>query len=206
MDFKVAGTRDGITSVQLDVKVMDVNEEIIRESFARAKKARLFILDKMAETIAETRPELSEYAPRILTVKVKQEQIGSVIGPGGKTVSGIQEETGAQINIENDGTITIAAVDASAGDRAKTIIENMTEEPEVGKTYKGTVKRIVDFGAFVEIIPGKDGLVHISEWENQRTNSMREVTNEGDEVTVKIINIDDQGKVKLSRKQVLSEN
>lgn len=206
MDFKVAGTRDGITSVQLDVKVMEVNEEIIRESFARAKKARLFILDKMAETIAETRPELSEYAPRILTVKVKQEQIGSVIGPGGKTVRGIQEETGAQINIENDGTITIAAVDASAGDRAKTIIENMTEEPEVGKTYKGTVKRIVDFGAFVEIIPGKDGLVHISEWENQRTNSMREVTNEGDEVTVKIINIDDQGKVKLSRKQVLSEN
>ena len=206
MDFKVAGTREGITSVQLDVKVMEVNEEILRESFARAKKARIFILDKMAETISETRSQMSEYAPRILTVQVKQDQIGSVIGPGGKVVRGIQEETGAQINIENDGTITIAAVDAAAGEKAKQIIESMTEEPEIGKVYQGTVKRIVDFGAFVEILPGKDGLVHISEWENHRTNSMRDVTNEGDEVTVKIINIDDQGKVKLSRKQVLSAN
>ena len=206
MDFKVAGTREGITSVQLDVKVMEVNEEILRESFARAKKARIFILDKMAETISETRAQMSEYAPRILTVQVKQDQIGSVIGPGGKVVRGIQEETGAQINIENDGTITIAAVDASAGEKAKQIIESMTEEPEIGKVYQGTVKRIVDFGAFVEILPGKDGLVHISEWENHRTNSMRDVTNEGEEVTVKIINIDDQGKVKLSRKQVLSAN
>lgn len=206
MDFKVAGTREGITSVQLDVKVMEVNEEILRESFARAKKARLFILDKMAETIAETRTQLSEHAPRILTVQVKQDQIGSVIGPGGKVVRGIQEETGAQINIENDGTITIAAVDAAAGEKAKQIIESMTEEPEIGKVYQGTVKRIVDFGAFVEILPGKDGLVHISEWENHRTNSMQDVTNEGDEVTVKIINIDNQGKVKLSRKQVLSES
>ncbi|MXY50468.1 MAG: polyribonucleotide nucleotidyltransferase [Gemmatimonadetes bacterium] len=206
MDFKVAGTREGITSVQLDVKVMEVNEEILRESFARAKKARLFILDKMAETIAETRPQLSEHAPRILTVQVKQDQIGSVIGPGGKVVRGIQEETGAQINIENDGTITIAAVDAAAGEKAKQIIESMTEEPEIGKVYQGTVKRIVDFGAFVEILPGKDGLVHISEWENHRTNSMQDVTNEGDEVTVKIINIDNQGKVKLSRKQVLAAN
>lgn len=206
MDFKVAGTREGITSVQLDVKVMAVNEEILRESFARAKKARVFILDKMAETIAETRTHLSDYAPRILTVQVKQDQIGSVIGPGGKVVRGIQEETGAQINIENDGTITIAAVDAAAGEKAKQIIESMTEEPEIGKVYQGTVKRIVDFGAFVEILPGKDGLVHISEWENHRTNSMQDVTNEGDEVTVKIINIDNQGKVKLSRKQVLSAN
>ena len=206
MDFKVAGTREGITSVQLDVKVMAVNEEILRESFARAKKARVFILDKMAETIAETRTQLSDYAPRILTVQVKQDQIGSVIGPGGKVVRGIQEETGAQINIENDGTITIAAVDAAAGEKAKQIIESMTEEPEIGKVYQGTVKRIVDFGAFVEILPGKDGLVHISEWENHRTNSMQDVTNEGDEVTVKIINIDNQGKVKLSRKQVLSAN
>ncbi len=206
MDFKVAGTREGITSVQLDVKVMEVNEEILRESFARAKKARLFILDKMAETIAETRTQLSEHAPRILTVQVKQDQIGSVIGPGGKVVRGIQEETGAQINIENDGTITIAAVDAAAGEKARQIIESMTEEPEIGKVYQGTVKRIVDFGAFVEILPGKDGLVHISEWENHRTNSMQDVTNEGDEVTVKIINIDNQGKVKLSRKQVLSAN
>ena len=206
MDFKVAGTREGITSVQLDVKVMAVDEEILRESFARAKTARIFILDKMAETIAETRTQLSDYAPRILTVQVKQDQIGSVIGPGGKVVRGIQEETGAQINIENDGTITIAAVDAAAGEKAKQIIESMTEEPEIGKVYQGTVKRIVDFGAFVEILPGKDGLVHISEWENHRTNSMRDVTNEGDEVTVKIINIDDQGKVKLSRKQVLAAN
>ena len=206
MDFKVAGTREGITSVQLDVKVMEVNEEILRESFSRAKKARLFILDKMAETIAETRSQLSEHAPRILTVQVKQDQIGSVIGPGGKVVRGIQEETGAQINIENEGTITIAAVDAAAGEKARQIIESMTEEPEIGKVYQGTVKRIVDFGAFVEILPGKDGLVHISEWENHRTNSMRDVTNEGDEVTVKIINIDDQGKVKLSRKQVLAAN
>jgi polyribonucleotide nucleotidyltransferase len=202
MDFKVAGTREGITAVQLDVKVMAVNEEILRESFARARDARIFILDIMEEAIAAPRAELSPFAPRIITVKVKQDQIGGVIGPGGKNVRGIQEETGTRINIENDGTITIAAIDSVAGEKAESMILAMTEEPEVGKIYKGTVKRVVDFGAFVEILPGMDGLVHISEWENHRINAMSDVTSEGDEVTVKIINIDGQGKIKLSRKDV----
>lgn len=202
MDFKVAGTREGITAVQLDVKVMAVNEEILRESFARARDARIFILDIMEEAIAAPRAELSPFAPRIITVKVKQDQIGGVIGPGGKNVRGIQEETGTRINIENDGTITIAAIDSDAGEKAESMILAMTEEPEVGKIYKGTVKRVVDFGAFVEILPGMDGLVHISEWENHRINAMSDVTSEGDEVTVKIINIDGQGKIKLSRKDV----
>ncbi len=205
MDFKVAGTREGITAVQLDVKVMAVNEEILRESFARARVARIFILDQMEEAIATHRSELSQYAPRIITVKVKQDQIGSVIGPGGKTVRGIQEETGTKINIENDGSITIAAVDGEAGKKAEEMILALTEEPEIGKLYRGVIKRIVDFGAFVEILPGMDGLVHISEWEDHRINSMQDVASEGDEVTVKIINIDGQGKIKLSKKQAVSE-
>lgn len=205
MDFKVAGTREGITAVQLDVKVKAVNEEILRESFSRARTARLFILDKMAETIDTPRSELSAFAPRIITVKVKQEQIGMVIGPGGKTVRGIQEETGTKINIENDGTITIAAIDGDAGKKAEDMILAMTEEPEIGKIYRGVIKRIVDFGAFVEILPGMDGLVHISEWENHRIKAMSDVASEGDEVTVKIINIDGQGKIKLSKKQAVEE-
>ncbi|MEE2708569.1 MAG: polyribonucleotide nucleotidyltransferase [Gemmatimonadota bacterium] len=203
MDFKVAGTRDGITAVQMDVKVMVVNEEIIRETFARALTGRLHILDAMEQTIAEPRSELSEYAPRIITVKVKPDQIGGVIGPGGKNVRGIQEETGTKINIEDDGTITIAAVDGVAGERAEQIIRNMTEEPEIGKIYQGTVRRVVEFGAFVEILPGQDGLVHISEWDKGRTSAMADVTKEGEEVTVKIIEIDgSSGKIRLSRKQV----
>ena len=206
MDFKVAGTRDGITAVQMDVKVMVVNEEIIRETFARALTGRLHILDAMEQTIAEPRSELSEFAPRIITVKVKPDQIGGVIGPGGKNVRGIQEETGTKINIEDDGTITIAAVDGVAGERAEQIIRNMTEEPEIGKIYQGTVRRVVEFGAFVEILPGQDGLVHISEWDKGRTSAMADVAKEGDEVTVKIIEIDgSSGKIRLSRKQVLLE-
>lgn len=205
MDFKVAGTREGITALQMDVKAMTVTEEIIRESLERARKARLYILDAMEEVIASPRPELSEYAPRIITVKVKPDQIGMVIGPGGKMVRSIQEETGTKINIENDGTITIAAIESSGGELAERMIREMTEEPEVGRIYQGTVRRVVDFGAFVEILPGQDGLVHISEWDTGRTSSMSEVTSEGDEVTVKIINVDHQGKIKLSRKQALSE-
>ena len=206
MDFKVAGTREGITAVQMDCKVQVVNEEICRQSFARALKGRLHILDAMDEVIKAPREELSEHAPRIITIKVKPDQIGGVIGPGGKNIRGIQEETGTKVNIENDGTITIAAVDADAGEQARQIIANMTEEPEVGKIYQGTVRRVVEFGAFVEIIPGTDGLVHISEWDKGRTNAMADVANEGDQVTVKIIGIDGaSGKIKLSRKQVLTE-
>lgn len=203
MDFKVAGTREGITAIQLDVKVLAVTEEILLESLERARKARLHILDIMEQAIAAPRAELSQYAPRIITIHVKTDQIGSVIGPGGKTVRGIQEETGTKINIENDGTITIAAVQAEGGERARQMILAFTEEPEVGKVYQGAVKRIVDFGAFVEILPGTDGLVHISEWDNKRVNAMRDVTNEGEIVVVKIIGIDGQGKIKLSRKQAL---
>ncbi|MBM3262054.1 MAG: polyribonucleotide nucleotidyltransferase [candidate division Zixibacteria bacterium] len=203
MDFKVAGTREGVTAIQLDVKVMAVTEEILRESLRRAKDARNHILDVMEQAIAAPRESLSQYAPRIITIQVKTDQIGTVIGPGGKTVRGIQEETGTKINIENDGKITIAAVDAAGGERAREMVLALTEEPEVGKIYNGPIKRLVDFGAFVEIMPGTDGLVHISEWDTQRTNAMRDVASEGDIVTVKIIGIDGQGKIKLSRKQAL---
>lgn len=203
MDFKVAGTREGITAFQMDVKVIAVTYGMIREALDRARLARLSILDIMDQTMATPRAELSSYAPRILTIKVKVDQIGTVIGPGGKMVRSIQEETGTKINIENDGTITIAAVDPKSGEQASRMILNLTEEPEIGKLYSGKVKRIVDFGAFVEILPGQDGLVHISEWDTQRVRTMREVTSEGDEVLVKIIGIDAQGKIKLSRKAAI---
>lgn len=205
MDFKVAGTREGVTAIQMDVKVMAVTVDVLRESLERARRARLHILDAMDQTIDKPRPELSVYSPRIITLKINVDQIGTVIGPGGKTVRGIQDATGTKINIENDGTITIAAVDVTAGERAKQMIRELTAEPEVGQLYTGTVKRIMDFGAFVEILPGQDGLVHISEWDTHRVRAMRDVTREGDEVQVKIIGIDPQGKIKLSRKQALQE-
>ncbi|MBI4550980.1 MAG: polyribonucleotide nucleotidyltransferase [Candidatus Latescibacteria bacterium] len=205
MDFKVAGTRQGITAFQMDVKVITVTLDVLRESLERARAARLSILDRMEQTIPAPRPELSAYAPRIITLKVKVDQIGTVIGPGGKMVRSIQDETGTKINIENDGTITIAAVDPQSGEMASRMIRSLVEEPELGKLYSGKVKRIVDFGAFVEILPGQDGLVHISEWDTHRVKAMREVANEGDEVRVKIIGIDAQGKIKLSRKAVMQE-
>ena len=205
MDFKVAGTRDGITAFQMDVKVTGINVEIMQKALEQAHRARIFILDKMAEAIDKPRAELSPFAPRIIFMKIKIEKIGEVIGPGGKTIRRIIEETGAKIDIEDDGTVLIASVDQEAGEAAKKMVEELTEEAEIGKIYTGKVRRTTSFGAFIEILPGTDGMVHISELENHRVNAVEDVVRVGDMVTVKVIDIDREGKIRLSRKAVLNE-
>ena len=204
MDFKVTGTRKGITAFQMDIKISGLNLEIMREALLQAREARLYILDLMEKTIASPRPELSVYAPRIITLKVKQDKIGNIIGPGGKTIRSIIEQTGAEIDIEDDGSVFISAKDQKAGELAQELILKLIEEPEVGKVYLGKVRRITPFGAFVEIIPGQDGLVHISELDTTRVNRVEDILRVGDEVKVKIIGIDSEGKIKLSRKACLS--
>jgi len=204
MDFKVTGTRKGITAFQMDIKISGLELSTIREALLQAKEARLHILDIMEKTIAKPRPELSVYAPRIITFKVKQDKIGEIIGPGGKNIRSIIEQTGVEIDIEDDGSVFIAAKDQKAGELAQERILKMIEEPEVGKCYLGKVKRITPFGAFVEIIPGKDGLVHISELDTKRVNRVEDVLSVGDEVNVKIIGIDNEGKIRLSRKACFS--
>jgi polyribonucleotide nucleotidyltransferase len=200
MDFKITGTRKGITAFQMDVKIAGVDLNLMNESLKRAKEGRLHVLDVMEETIAQPRPELSVYAPRIITFKVKPEKIGEIIGPGGKTIRGIIEQTKAKIDIEDDGSVFIASTDQKAGERAQELILKLIEEPEIGKEYIGKVKRITTFGAFVEILPGQDGLLHISELDTHRVNRVEDVLNVGDEVKVKITGIDVDGKIKLSRK------
>ncbi len=203
MDFKVTGSRRGITAFQMDIKISGLDLNIIQEALIQAREARLYILDLMEKTIAKPRPELSVYAPRIITFKVKQDKIGEIIGPGGKNIRGIIEQTGAEINIEDDGSVFISAKDPKAGEMAQELIYKLIEEPEVGKVYLGKVKRITPFGAFVEIIPGQDGLVHISELDTKRVNRVEDILNVGDEVNVKVIGIDNEGKIKLSRKACL---
>ena len=203
MDFKVAGTREGITAIQMDIKLRGIDLPIIEEALRKGREARLHVLDEMDRTMSEPRAELSRFAPRILSMKVKQSQIGAVIGPGGKVIRAITESTGATVNIEDDGTVTIGSVDPEAGEKALAWVQSIVEEAEVNKTYTGTVKRVMPFGAFVEILPGKEGLVHISELEYHRVEKVEDVLNEGDEVQVKVIGIDDQGKIKLSRKALL---
>jgi len=200
MDFKVTGTRQGITAFQMDVKISGVDLRLLDEALTRAKSARLHILDIMEQTIAKPRAELSAYAPRIIILKVKPDKIGAIIGPGGKMIRSIIEQTGAKIDIEDDGSVFIASVDQKAGEMAQKIILQLIEEPEVGKEYMGKVKRIITFGAFVEILPGQDGLLHISELDNKRIKQVEDVLNVGDEVKVKIIGIDPEGKIRLSRK------
>ncbi|MBC7263291.1 MAG: polyribonucleotide nucleotidyltransferase [Chloroflexi bacterium] len=203
MDFKVAGTRDGITALQMDIKIKGVSPEITRRALAQAREARLFVLDKMRETIAEPRPTLSPHAPRITLIKIDPEKIGTVIGPGGKTIRGIIEETGAKIDVEDDGTVYIATTNGASSDKAVEMIRRLTEEPQVGKIYTGKVVRITDFGAFVEILPGKDGLVHISQLADYRVSKVEDAVHVGDEVMVMVIDIDSEGKIKLSRQAVL---
>jgi polyribonucleotide nucleotidyltransferase len=204
MDFKVTGTRKGITAFQMDIKISGLNLSIMQEALCQARDARVYILDIMEKTIAKPRPELSVYAPRIITFKVKQDKIGEIIGPGGKMIRSIIEQTGAEINIEDDGSVFISSKDSKAGELAQELIMKLTEEPEVGKSYLGKVRRVTAFGAFVEILPGQDGLVHISELDFKRVNRVEDVLNVGDEVTVKIIGIDNEGKIKLSRKACLT--
>lgn len=203
MDFKVAGNRKGITAFQMDIKIHGISMEIIRQALEQAREGRFYILDIMGKTLPEPRTKLSEYAPRIITIKVKSDQIGSIIGPGGKTIRDIIERTGAAIDISDEGIVTIAAFDAEAAEKAHEIIEGMVAEPEVGKVYLGKVKRIMPFGAFVEIIPGKEGLLHISEIDHHRVARVEDVLKVGDEVKVKLLKIDQQGKFDLSRKVLL---
>jgi polyribonucleotide nucleotidyltransferase len=205
MDFKVAGTREGITALQMDIKIQGLTSELMAEALEQARQARLFILDKMAETIPSPRENISTFAPRIFTMQISPDKIRDVIGPGGKMIRSIVERTGAKIDVEDDGSVSIASVDEESARKAIQIIEELTAVAEVGKTYLGKVQRIVDFGAFVEILPGTDGLLHVSEVADYRVKDVRNELSEGDQVLVKVINIDPQGKVKLSRRAVLKE-
>jgi polyribonucleotide nucleotidyltransferase len=200
MDFKVAGTSKGITALQMDIKIKGISIEIMKKALEQAKVGRAFILSKMTESIAKPRQELSQFAPRVLTLKIPVDKIGLVIGPGGKNIKRIVEETGAQIDIEDDGRVFITGADAEGAEKALDIIHGMTAEAEVGKTYHGKVVRIMNFGAFVEIMPGKDGLVHISQLSDKRVAKVEDVVKIGDEIDVKVIEIDDQGRINLSKK------
>ncbi|TWJ19667.1 polyribonucleotide nucleotidyltransferase [Geobacter argillaceus] len=203
MDFKVAGTAEGVTALQMDIKITGVTREIMQTALGQAREGRLHILGKMAESLATPRNDLSAYAPRITTIWIKSDKIRDVIGSGGKTIRSITEATGVSIDIEDSGKINIASHDKDACDRAIKMIRDLTAEAEEGKLYMGTVKKIMEFGAFVEIFPGTDGLVHISELDTTRVKNVTDVLNEGDKVLVKCIGIDKQGKIKLSRKEAL---
>ncbi len=203
MDFKVCGTEKGITSMQMDIKIDNLTGDILRRALSQAREGRIFIIGKLRETIAAPRQDISVYAPRITTVKVRPEKVRDVIGSGGKNIRQIVAETGVEINVEDDGTVTIASSDADAAARAVAMVKWLTEDAEVGKIYKGTVKKIVDFGAFVEILPGTEGLLHISQLAKERVNKVTDILREGDEVMVKVLEMDKQGKIRLSRKEAL---
>jgi polyribonucleotide nucleotidyltransferase len=206
MDFKVCGTERGITAMQMDIKIDGITEDILRKALHQAREGRLFIIGKIKETIDKPRESLSVYAPRITTIKVRPDRIRDVIGTGGKNIRQIISETGVSIDVEDDGTVMIASNDAEAAERAIAMVRWLTEEAELGKTYLGTVKKVVDFGAFVEILPGTEGLVHISQLDTKRVNKVTDVVKEGDKVPVKVIEIDRSGKIRLSRKDALGEN
>jgi polyribonucleotide nucleotidyltransferase len=203
MDFKVAGTEQGITSIQMDIKIEGLDLKIMEEALARARKGRLHILGEMRKALAAPRPDLSAFAPRIFTIQIKPDKIGDVIGPKGKTIRGIQDATGAKISIEDSGVVTIAAVGGEAGQKAREMVMAIVAEPEVGKIYEGPVKSTTPFGAFVEIIPGVEGLLHISELQHGRTEKTEDVVKKGDIVRVQLLEVDERGRMKLSRKALL---
>jgi polyribonucleotide nucleotidyltransferase len=206
MDFKICGSKQGVTAVQMDIKIQGLTREILENALRQAKDARLFILGKMAEALSVPRDDLSRYAPRIHTLQVKPDQIREIIGPGGKTIRGITAQTGVAIEVEDDGTVHIASPDGIAVKKAIDIIKGLTTEPEVGEFYMGVVKRLAEFGAFVEILPGTDGLVHISELDAQRVRTVQDICKEGDEMLVKVIGIDRAtGKIRLSRKEAIGK-
>jgi polyribonucleotide nucleotidyltransferase len=205
MDFKVAGTEKGVTSIQMDIKISGLTLDVMRDALQRARKGRLHILNEMAATMTEARSELSTWAPRIITMQINPEKIGEIIGPKGKTIRAIQEETGAQISIDDSGLVTIASVSGEGGERARARIAGMTQEPEVGLVYEGVVKSTTTFGAFIEILPGTEGLLHISEMQEGRTERTEDVVKKGDIVRVKLLSIDEKGKMRLSRKAALAE-
>ena len=205
MDFKVAGTAAGITALQMDIKVSGITMEIMRQALAQAREGRLFILGKMAETLTGPRAQTSQYAPRIVTIKIPVDKIRDVIGPGGKMIRSIIERTGVKIDVEDDGRINVASNDEASAARALAIIQELTATPEIGKTYMGKVQRIADFGAFVEIMPGVDGLLHVSEIALHRVKDVRDELKEGEQLLVKVLNVDPSGKIRLSRKALLQE-
>jgi len=205
MDFKVAGTANGVTAIQMDIKIGGVSREIMLSALSQARAGRLFILDKMNAVLDRPRAELSPYAPRIYVMTVKTDKIREIIGPGGKVIRGIQEQTGVKIDIEDDGTVKIAAVDAESAKAAISIIEGIVQEAEVGKAYNGKVRKIMDFGAFVELFPGTDGLLHISQISKTRVRAVTDIFKEGDEVMVRVLEIDRDGKIRLSHKEFEKE-
>jgi polyribonucleotide nucleotidyltransferase len=205
MDFKVAGTEDGITALQMDIKIQGITKEIMSKALDQARDGRLHILGEMNKVISETRGEMSEWAPTIMTIKIDPDKIRDVIGKGGAVIRAITEETGASVDIENDGTIRIASVDGASGKEALHRIEQITADVEVGRIYEGKVARLMDFGAFVTILPGKDGLVHISQISNERVEKVSDKLAEGDVVKVKVLEVDRQGRVRLSMKEVDAE-
>ncbi len=206
MDFKVTGTAEGVTALQMDIKVQGINEDIIRQGLEKAHAARLFILDKMTEVMPQARGEVSDFAPRIITIKINPEKIRDIIGKGGATIRKIQEETGTEINVEDDGSVEIAAVSSENSSKAIQWIESLTREVEVGALYLGKVTRIMGFGAFVEILPGKEGLVRIGELADYHVPTVEDVVQVGDEIMVVVIEIDRQGRVNLSRKAAMQRH
>jgi polyribonucleotide nucleotidyltransferase len=203
MDFKVCGTKKGVTAIQMDIKIAGLSRDVLAQALEQAREGRLHILEKMLATLPTARTELSKWAPRITQIKVKPDQIRLIIGPGGKTIKGIIDQTGVAIDVEDDGTVNVASSDSDAVRKALDIIKGLTTEPEVGATYKGTVSRIVDFGAFIEILPGTDGLLHVSEMAHHRVERVIDEMKEGDAVEVKVISVDREGKIRLTRRELL---
>jgi len=205
MDFKVAGTRKGITAIQMDIKIQGLTPEIMKDALSQAHKGRMHILDIMDQTISQPTDDLSEHAPRIVSIQINPEKIGEIIGPKGKTIRAIQEESGATIDIDDSGLVKIAAVSGEAGARAREMVEAIVQEPEVGRIYEGPVKNTTTFGAFIEILPGTEGLCHISELQDARTENTEDVLKKGDITRVKLLSVDERGRLKLSRKAALAE-
>ena len=205
MDFKVTGTSTGITALQMDIKVSGIDAKIMTEALAQARAGRMHILAEMQKTLTGSRGNISTYAPRIITIKIPVDKIRDVIGPGGKMIRSIIERTGVKIDVEDDGSVNVASSDEAAAQKAIGIIQELTATAELNKTYMGKVQRITDFGAFVEIMPGTDGLLHVSEIANHRVKDVRDELKEGEQVMVKVINIDPTGKIRLSRKALLQD-
>jgi polyribonucleotide nucleotidyltransferase len=205
MDFKVAGTREGITALQMDIKILELSKEIMEKALAQAREGRIFILDRMLQALSEPRKEISPYAPKMISVKINPDKIREIIGPGGKVIRAIQSETNTKIDIDDSGLVKIAATSQEDGDAALERINEITAEPEVGAIYEGTVVKTMDFGAFVQIFPGTDGLVHISQLARERVKKVTDVVKEGDTLRVKILEINRDGKIRLSHKAVLEE-
>jgi polyribonucleotide nucleotidyltransferase len=204
MDFKVAGTMHGITAIQLDIKVKSIGFDVIADALAQAKEARLIILDHIKEAIQESRPELSPYAPRVIRINIPVEKIGAVIGPSGKTIRGIIEATKATVDVMDNGTVVVGSTDEAAAKKAIGMIENLTREMKIGDIYTGKVVRLMPFGAFVELVPGKDGLVHISELSDHHVATVEDEVSVGDEITVVVRDIDSMGRINLSRRALLN--